>query len=135
MEQPDLFSRRKKVRAPSPLEWQTQASVADTLDRWLLRDWRFTHIASGELRDKGTAAKLKRMGVRAGWPDFVLLGPPGLHCLEMKRKGERLSEDQQLFEAFCIGIGVPYRYADTFDGALAILKEWRCLKVNVRTGA
>ena len=64
------------------------------------------------------ARKLKRMGVRAGWPDIVLLGPPGLHCLELKRLGEKLAEDQQLFEAFCIGIGVPYRWADNFDGAL-----------------
>ena len=135
MEQPDLFSRRKKVRAPSPLEWQVQASVADTMDRWLKPSWRFTHIASGELRDKGTAAKLKRMGVRAGWPDFVLLGPPGLHCLEMKRKGEDLSADQELFEAFCKTVGTPYRWADTLDGALAILKEWGCLRVNVSTGA
>jgi len=135
MEQPDLFSKRKKVRLPPVLEWKFQAMVADMLDRWLLPTWRSTHIPSGELRDKGTAAKLKRMGVRKGWPDLILLGPPGLHCLELKRKGEPLTEDQEQFEAFCQAIGVPYRWTDNFDQAIAILKEWQCLRVNINPGA
>ena len=134
-EQPDLFSKRKKVKAPSPLEWKLQASVADTMDRWLKPSWRYTHVPAGELRNIGVARKLKRMGLRRGWPDFLLLGPPGLHCLEMKRLGEKLAEDQQLFEAFCIEIGTPYRMANSLDGALAILKEWGCLKVNINPGA
>ena len=135
MEQPDLFSKRKKVRPPRVLEWKFQASIADLLDRWIKPGWRFTHIPSGELRDKGTAAKLQRMGVRKGWPDLVLLGPPGLHCLELKRLGEELTEDQEQFRHFCQAIGVPFAWTDNFDGALAIIKEWQCLKVNVRTGA
>ena len=36
--------------------------------------WIFTHIASGEKRDQVTAARLKRMGVTAGWPDLMFFG-------------------------------------------------------------
>src|ERR1017187_3198328 len=102
----------KKVRARKPQklrpkESQLQFSVAKLLTDHCLPTWRWTHIASGELRDIRTAVKLKRMGLRRGWPDFLLLSPhAGAHCLELKRRGGKLSEDQEEFRDWCLCNGV-----------------------------
>ena len=103
----------------------------------LLRDharpeWHWTHVPNGELRDTRTAAKLKQMGVRRGWPDFVLVSPTGLlHCLELKRFGETLSEDQQAFQSWCIIHGLPHSVARSFDDALAVLDHWGALRIKI----
>ena len=129
--QRDLFMRRIRKAPPAP-EFALHAMVADVLDRWLSPGWIFTHIPSGELRDKVTAAKLKRMGVKAGWPDLLLLGPDGRpHCLELKRRGRCLSDTQVLFATWCDQHGVPFDCCDNFDDALARLKAWGALRVSV----
>lgn len=59
-------------------EHELQAAVIAECDRRSLTDPRYGHIfhpASGELRDKATAAKLKRMGVRRGLLDLYLIYP------------------------------------------------------------
>lgn len=66
-------------------------AVAKILRDHALPEWQWTHIAHGEVRDIRTAAKLKAMGVRKGWPDFILVPPSGqLRCIELKRIGEKL---------------------------------------------
>ncbi|PZR89499.1 MAG: hypothetical protein DLM68_06035 [Hyphomicrobiales bacterium] len=94
-------------------------------------------MGHGEVRDIRTAAKLKAMGVRRGWPDFILVPPTGqLHCVELKRIGERLSEDQKEFKLFCIRHGIPHSVARTFDEALGALDSWGALTITLtRTGA
>jgi hypothetical protein len=126
----DLFTKRIR-KPPTPKEFALHTMVADDLLRWCRPTWRYTHIPSGELRDPATAAKLKRMGVVAGWPDFALLGPPGLHLLELKRKGAELTEEQDAFRYFCRSVGVPFEVADTYRGALDVLKGWNVLRVNI----
>lgn len=57
------------------------------------------HIPNGEYRDKGTAAKLKRQGVKAGVPDlFLPVARGGYHGLfvELKRtNGGTVSNSQK----------------------------------------
>jgi hypothetical protein len=102
------------------------------LDRWASPGWRFTHFPSGELRNKITAARLKRMGLKPGWPDFILLSPAALaHFLELKRRGRKLSDDQDDFADWCAAHGYPFEWTDNFDKALAILKHWGALRVSV----
>lgn len=92
-------------------------------------EWRWTHIPLGERRDLMTAIKLKRMGVVAGWPDFILWAPTGLaHGLELKRKGEKPKGAQDDFVVWAARHGVPYSVADDFDQALAVLKHWGALR-------
>jgi hypothetical protein len=69
----------------------------------------------GGSRDRRTAAKLKAMGLQPGWPDFLLVAsasrdrPGGLvHMLELKRRGEDLSEAQDALATWCAGQGVPF---------------------------
>jgi hypothetical protein len=88
-----------------------------------------------EARDIRTAAKLKSMGLRRGWPDFVLVPPTGqLHALELKRQGEAPSDEQADFRSWCIRHGVPHVVARTLDEVLTAFDAWGCLatKIGIR---
>jgi hypothetical protein len=124
--------RPRKAPIVRPKEVALHMAVAKVLREHCKPDWQWTHIASGELRDKRTAAKLKQMGVRAGWPDFILVPPTGqLHSLELKRIGEDLTADQEAFQLHCIRFGWPHSVAFTLDQALAILDHWGCLRIKI----
>jgi hypothetical protein len=57
-------------------------------------------------------------------PDFVLIGPSGrVFFLELKRIGERLSEEQEDFRLWCVRSAVPY--------AVATLDAWGCLRIVI----
>ena len=77
-----LFKSRRQrgTAAPAPSEYALHCAVVDTIRRWIMPDWIYTHIASGEKRDQVTAARLKRMGVTPGFPDLALFGPHGEVC-------------------------------------------------------
>jgi hypothetical protein len=124
--------RARKAPLVRPKEISLHMSVAKVLHEHCLPDWLWTHIASGELRDVRTAEKLKAMGVRRGWPDFILVPPAGqLHSLELKRVGEYLSDDQEAFRLHCIRHGWPHSVAYTLDDALAVLDYWGCLRIKI----
>ena len=153
MAQLSLFKSKRQhgVKAPPAKEINTHFMVADTLRRWQTPGWRWTHFPAGEWRHPGTAMRLKRMGVQVGWPDFILLSPktgagsilnpltlraetlfPGrVHFLELKRKGQKLSEFQEAFAGFCISNGYAYYWADNFKDALAQLKTWGAVRASV----
>lgn len=125
--------RKPRVRkVPRPKEIMLHMQVAKVLRDHARHDWQWTHIASGELRDIRTAVKLKRMGTKPGWPDFVLVPPTGqMHCLELKREGEKLTEEQEGFQLWCIRHGVPHSVAFTQSQALAVLDSWHCLRIKL----
>lgn len=131
----NLFTGR--VRGPpTPKEFPLHCMVADTLRRWLSEGWRFTHIPNGELRSPATGARLKRMGLIPGWPDFILLSDDGdPHFLELKRKGMSLSDHQTDFCGWCVDRGVPYAICDSFESALTQLQTWGAVMNTVRVSA
>ena len=138
--QVDLFTKRVRKPPPAP-EFALQCMVADILNRWITPGWRFSHFPAGEERPsqiiKGkrvslTAARLKRMGLARGWADLILLSPTALaHFLELKRRGETLSDDQEDFESYCLAHGYPHAWTDSFDGALFVLKRWGALRTGI----
>jgi hypothetical protein len=98
----------------------------------------YFHCPNGELRDKATAAKLKAMGVRPGVADLIfiwgeLVAVPNLMILprvlflELKRRGEKQSPTQKLFEAECKRVGCDYAVADNIDDAVSILQHFHIL--------
>ena len=118
-------------KAPRPKEILLHMQVAKVLREHALPDWQWTHVGHGEVRDIRTAVKLKRMGQQKGWPDFVLVPPTGqMHCLELKREGETLTDEQEAFQTWCIANAVPHAVAFTQSQALAVLDEWQCLRVK-----
>jgi hypothetical protein len=125
-------ARPRKAPRAAPKESVLHIAVANTLRDHALPEWQWTHVPSGELRDMRTAVKLKRMRVRRGWPDFILLPPTGrLHCLELKRQGAALTAEQEAFQLWSIRFGVPHSVAFTIDEALAALDAWGCLRIRI----
>ncbi len=125
-------------RAPTvrPKEHVLHFAVAKLLRDHCRKDWQWTHIASGELRDKRTAGKLRNMGLQRGWHDFVLVHPIWqLHCLELKRVGETLSDEQETFREWCITHGVPHVVAYSIDEVLVAFAEWDCLRIKIGSAA
>ena len=99
MRQLQLFGgkRQRGIAPPPALEFSSHTVIADICKRWLMPRWRFTHLPLGEHREhklnkqgkrfSPTGNRLKRMGVTAGWPDFLFAGPEAcVIWLELKRK-------------------------------------------------
>jgi hypothetical protein len=127
MTQLSLFKGRRQrgVSAPPPLEFASHAFIADLLKRFCNPEWIYTHIPLGELRDKATAAKLSRMGVKPGWPDFQFAGSGArMFFLELKRRGRgRVSDNQSFVIAHLAACGFPILITDSVDDAVATLKQ------------
>jgi hypothetical protein len=122
--------RQRGTKPPPPLEYTTHVMVADDLTRFCRSDWQWTHIPSGEYRDIRTAMRLKRMGLRKGWPDFMLFNQVGAgHFLELKRKGEALTDAQQAFASWCQDRPmVRHAVAYSYQEARRILIAWGALR-------
>ncbi|WP_404292121.1 hypothetical protein ACD578_07800 [Microvirga sp. RSM25] len=134
-------SRRPKVLAApfAPAAFEISGlhiPVVTFLGRFIADGWEFTHPATGEHRDKRTAAKLKAMGAKPGWSDLVLISPAGLfHGLEFKRQGTgRLSAEQKAFRNRAQARGWPIAVVATIDGAIAVFSHWGCLTHGAWTG-
>ena len=94
--------------------------------------WIYTHIASGERRDQVTAARLKRMGVTAGFPDLMFIGPRGQVCwIELKARGGRLGEAQAAVAAHLVAAGHGYLCSNDYRDVIETLKAWGVLRVAV----
>lgn len=128
-------SRRQRGTKPPPApEFSLHCQVADTLKRWATPTWLWTHIPLGEERPDAAGARLKRMGTQAGWPDFIFIPPKGSenprpHFLELKRRGRvnDLTDLQLAFRLWCKLNDCPHEVVDTYDAAVAILKQWGAL--------
>ena len=82
--------RQKGVVSPGPSEFEIHCMVADYLRHGLAPGWMWFHPANGELRNKATGGRLKRMGVMPGVSDIVLVCAPHatLHALELNVERE-----------------------------------------------
>ena len=127
--------RRPRLRRPElarPKEIELHMAVAHVLRRQARPDWKWAHYPAGEERDAKTSQKLRAMGAKRGWPDFLLFDRSGrLHALELKRRGEGLSCDQEDFQTWCVARGVPHAVAETFDEALKVLSAWGALRMPI----
>lgn len=107
-----------------------QASLVQHLEWRLVRGVVWYAVPNGEKRDKITASRLKRLGVRAGVADLAFVLPGGSAAyLELKAgKDGRQSKEQKQFEADVLAAGARYALARTIDDALAVLKEWGAIR-------
>lgn len=139
-----LAGKRQRGRAARPAkEINLHFMVADVLRRWRSPGWRCTHFPAGEYRHPATAARLKRMGLEPGWPDFILLAPQGgtgsilnplfggAHFLELKREGQDLTDYQQSFADYCDANGYAYFWTADFSEAVDQLKTWGAVIASV----
>ena len=135
LKQLSLFKgkRQRGVKQPSAKEFATHVMIADTLRRWGTAGWRWTHLPFGEKRNVITGARLKRMGVQRGWPDFLLCSPfpATAHFLEIKRHGGGLSPEQEELQQWFVVNGYPYEVADNYGDAIKILKDWGAVRSTI----
>jgi len=128
-----MMAKQARQRAPLPKEVQTHVAIADALRVGSLPGWLWTHFPAGEERDEATGWKLKRMGLKPGWPDFLLISPHGLHhWMELKRgPAARLEPAQEELATLMRQRGVPHAVVRSFDEAVRQLTAWGALKLTV----
>jgi len=126
------MARTKRTPKPKrslfePSELQIHIAVVQHLKMRARRGVIFFHPASGEKREKATAAKLKAMGTTPGVPDLILIADGKTYGLELKTIDGRLSHEQrQMLEAFELA-GAFTAVAHGLDAALSILTAWGIL--------
>lgn len=90
------------------------------------------HVPNGMVSNARTVAHMKRIGMRPGVADLVVIMPGGkTHCLELKAKNGKLSRDQIVFSADCAIAGVPYKVCDNIDDALRVLRSWKAIEADM----
>ncbi|WP_338822139.1 hypothetical protein WDM22_38635 [Bradyrhizobium septentrionale] len=95
------------------------------------RDHRI-NLRTGK-RYSPTGARLKRMGVMPGWPDFLFSGPErAMFFLELKRANRgRLSEEQADLLSHLIACGHRVLVTSSLDDAVAELKAAGILRSTI----
>lgn len=86
------------------------------------------HPPNGGKRGIREAVRLKRMGVRAGVADLIMLHNGNAFALELKADNGRLSEAQDQFLADFRAAGGFSWAAYGLDSALKVLKTWGLLQ-------
>lgn len=110
---------------PKPKEISLHMSTAAYLRHAWPEHLPFTHFPAGELRDARTGAKLKAMGLAAGWPDFILMLPRGqVGFIELKASGGVLSDAQAAFRDACIANGHGHGTARSLEEVEQIITRW-----------
>lgn len=90
----------------------------------------FFHVpnqAMGKATGRGglaRMARLKRMGLRPGVADLVLVKGGKTYFLEVKRLKGKQSVNQMEFEVDALRSGTEYAVAHSFDEAKKILQNW-----------
>lgn len=123
--------RPRKAPVFRPRESKLHAAVAKLLTDHCLPEWRWRHL-NAKSANAREGAIMKKLGVRAGWPDFILISPGGaVRFLELKRDdGEEPSDAQIEFRMWCIAHGVPHVIAWTMAGVLEACYAWDCLRIK-----
>lgn len=125
--------RQKGTLPKGPSEFEIHCVIADALRWGLAPGWIWFHPANGELRNKATGGRLKRMGVKPGVSDILLHKAPyaQLHALELKAKGGKPSEAQMAWMVEVMAIGGEFAWADSVTSALVVLKTWGALSDRI----
>jgi hypothetical protein len=136
-----MTARPFRLTAPEPPEQELHENVA-ALCRHLVAPpaaWAF-YPAGGVQLAPFQAAKLARMGLQRGWPDFLFLHDARIFGMELKIKGGALSKTKIVrtkrgSPRFLIGqverfaeleaAGMTIAVAHSLDEVLAQLEHWR----------
>jgi hypothetical protein len=68
--------------------------------------------------------KLKKIGQCKGWPDLEILLGDRVCFMEFKTPKGRLSENQKLFQEYCIKNGIPHAVPRSTKQAIDIFEDW-----------
>lgn len=88
------------------------------------------HSPNGGKRNAREAARFKRMGVRAGFPDLILLLPSKQYsflCIELKTKTGKQTDYQKEWQALAESNGSKYIVCRSFDEFQTAIKQYLAL--------
>lgn len=87
---------------------------------------RYTHIPNSTYTTSwNQKRKNKRLGVNAGFPDYIILTKNEVFCLEMKRKkGGVVSQEQHEWLVALNNIGIKSYVAKGFEQAKGIIETF-----------
>ena len=106
------------------LEDDLQAAVC-TLLKWALpADATFWAVPNGGLRHKMEAARMTRLGVRAGVADIHVVYQGRLYCLELKAPKGQLSATQVQLMRKLEHCGVPTAVIRELSDVTHVMREW-----------
>lgn len=114
----DPFPAKRKR---NDAEYRLTCLVADLLRFAAKPGLYWTHMPMGEARSERTGARLKRMGTRAGAPDFLLIWKGRPIGLELKAEGGRQSQAQRDTEQAWMLAGGLYILARGYQAAVDAL--------------
>jgi len=109
-------------------EYRLSCVVADTLRLRGREGLHWFHVPNGESRSARTGARLKRIGTKAGEPDYVLIWKGRAIGLELKEKGGWQSAEQRAIEEEWRDAGGLYRCVKGYDEAMAFLELIQVLR-------
>ena len=116
----------------SQAEFRLTCLVADYLAR-CAPELTVSHFPAGEHRSATTGARLKRMGLRRGWPDFIAVLPGGRACgFELKADGGRQSDHQLAIQHAFEATGAAYYVVRSLDDLRSALCELRVVTREAR---
>lgn len=123
-----LARRMKKRKNP---EEQIQCAVVDHLRYRAYPDVVWFHVPNGGKRNIATAARLKRMGVRAGVSDILAFRCGEMFALELKAPKGRPTETQLEFLSNWREAGGHGVVAEGVGEAIAVLESWNLIRPEV----
>lgn len=110
-------------------EHQIHASILRYLRSVLPHGWLVMHVPNGGSRNPIEGARMKALGVVAGWPDISIFGgghnSGGVVCfMEVKSKSGRVSQCQHRIIDQLKDMGFPVAVVRSIDDARVYVKEW-----------
>jgi hypothetical protein len=110
----------------------TESQIQKKCVEWFRKNYPaiergFGSFANGGKRNAWTAKILKDEGLRAGFPDLILLLPHGGYaslCIEMKKPGGKQSEEQMEFERYAKKTMNKYVVCHSFDEFVKEVEEY-----------
>ena len=99
-------------------------AVAQYLKLCLRDSVVWCHVPNGEKRDIRYAAKLKRMGTKAGWPDIQLFHDGKAYFIELKSPKGQLSQSQKLVIGKLRQQGFEVKICRAIDDVKAACQKW-----------
>lgn len=119
--------RGEKPRADQA-EFRLTCVIADVLRLRGRPGLYWTHLPFGEARSERTGARLKRMGTRAGAPDFLLIWKGRPIGLELKAEHGRQTDTQRDTETDWALAGGLYRCTKGYQATIDFLEMIDVLK-------
>lgn len=95
------------------LEWQEQ-----------LGRLTFAHVPNEGRRSRITGARLKALGMRAGFPDLVLFGHFGCGVIELKSKDGKVRPNQIEWAARFDHFEIPHAICRSLEDVIQTIDGW-----------